>query len=432
MKLDFFKKLNVFADFSFENISLNGGVLFLNKMDSKIRLLRKIANSIEDCRVRYKCKYSIFSMIAQRVFALAIGEKNLSDHNKMRFDLLMQTAIGSDKILASPTTLSRFERTIRKKSIFRIFGILVENFVKSYKETPREIILDFDGTECRTYGNQKGAMYNGYFKHKCYFPLYVFCGNHLLVSYIRPGNVTDSKYSWGILCFLVKKIRKYWPNVKIIFRGDSAFCRHKMFNWCEKNNIGYITGIAQNNILKKNAYDIRTKINKFSRKTEKLNKNFYEFEYGANSWSAKRRIILKTESNKTVSTNNFIVTNLSGNPQHLYEKVYCGRCDVENRIKEQKLYLFSNCTSGKDMKTNQFRILLSGIAYTLINAIRQSCLKKTKYAKATCSTIRTNLFKIGAIATRDLKTIKISFFTSYFFSIFIRTVFRKLDMVLES
>lgn len=428
MKIGVKLKKIFISKFNGINLTDSSGIILLQKIENKLNLIKEVASVIKDGRVSYKCKHDVLSMIKQRVFSIALGNEDLNDQIYNRHDLLLQNAIGYNRPLASCTTLSNFERRIDRKEIIFIHKILVKNFVKSYLKIPKKIILDFDGTESKVYGKQEGSMYNGYYKHKCYLPLYVFCEGHLLVAYLRPGNVQDSKHSWAILKLLVKEIRKFWPDVKIVFRGDSAFCRHEMFNWCEKNNVYYITGISVNNRLLKLAYPNIHKAKKLFNKRVKFQKIFTEFKYAAATWRRERRIILKTEYDINKFRNCFIVTNLPNEPQYLYEKIYSARGEMENRIKEQQLYLFSNRTSSKDMLSNQFRLLLSGIAYTLLDSLRRLCLKTTKYAKSTCLTIRLKLLKIVAIIIDNGKTIKILFSNSYPWKYLFNISLIRLDM----
>lgn len=409
------------------NLTNNAGIFLLQKIENKLNLIKEISSEIEDTRISYKCKHDVLSMIKQRVFSIAIGSEDLNDQSYLKNDPLLQAIVGSSKSLASCATISRFERKIDRKEIISIHKILIKNFINSYTKIPKEITLDFDGTESKVYGNQAGAMYNGYFKHKCYYPLYVFCGKHLLVAYLRSGNVQDNKHSWAILKLLVKEIRKFWPNVKIVFRGDSMFCRHKMFNWCEKNNVYYITGISVNNRLANLAETNVHKTKKLFNKLGKIQKKFAELKYAAKTWIRERRVIQKTKCDKNKLRTCFIVTNLHGTPQYLYEKIYSARGEMENRIKEQQ-YLFSNRTSSKDMLANQFRLLLSGIAYTLLDCLRRICLIKTKYAKVNCLTIRLKLLKTTAVIISNNKSIKILCSISHTWNFLFNLSLRKLSM----
>ncbi len=405
------RKINL--DFDGGSITSDGGVLLLRSIDKKINLTKKLSKVLNDFRIKNRCKHSVLFMLRQLIYGIALGYEDLNDHNQIRNDILIQTAIDSDKKAASSPTLCRFQNSINKKSLFEMTNILVENFIGSYKKPPKEIILDFDGTDDKVHGKQDRAMFNGYYRHKCFFPLYVFCKNHLLVAYLRPGNVPDSKHSWAILKLLVKKLRSSWPKVDIVFRGDAAFCRHEMFDWCERNNVNYITGIPANSRLIKSAQPYIKESNELFDQTEESQRIFGEFKYTAETWKTKRRIILKAECNIHRLNNRFIVTNLVGTPKYLYEKIYCARGEMENRIKEQQLCLFADRTSNNKWFANQFKLCLVAIAYTLLETIRRTALKGTELAKARCSTIRLKLLKIGGIIICNTRRVVVKLSTSY-------------------
>ena len=427
MNFGWLKKRKIVANFNGGDITSDGGILLVKQIDNKIGLTRKISKVRKDLRMKRKCKHSSLCILRQRIFGITLGYEDLNDHDILRNDKLIQVAVGSNKKLASSSTLSRFESSINKKSLFEITNILVENFIDSHSKPPKEIILDFDGTEDKVHGKQDRAMFNGYYRHKCFLPLYVFCKSHLLVAYLRPGNVPDSKHSWAILKLLVKKIRTHWPNVGIIFRGDGAFCRHKMFDWCDRNNVKYITGIPANNRLIKYAQPYINKADALFNKTKESQRIFGEFKYSAETWRKERKIILKTKSNIHRLNNRFIVTNLVGPPKHLYEKVYCARGEMENRIKEQQLYLFADRTSSSQWLTNQFRLLLTALAYTLLESIRRLALKMTELGSAQCSTIRLKLLKIGAVIIINTRKVKVLLSDSYPWQALFKLVTKRLS-----
>ncbi len=429
MNFGWAKKQKIDVIFNGGEITSDGGMLLIKQIDKKIGLTKNLSRIIKDLRVKKKCKHSLLLFLRQLIFGIAHGYEDLNDHKQLRNDKLIQVAVGSDKQLASPSTLSRFENSINKKSLFDITNVLVMTFINSYKKAPKEIILDFDGTDYQVHGKQHGAMFNGYYNHKCFLPLYVFCGNHLLVAYLRPGNVPDSKHSGPILKLLVKKIRTYWPNVLITFRADGAFCRHKIFNWCERNYVNYITGIPANKRIIRQSSKYIHKASVLFDKTGEKQRVFGKFEYAARTWKKKRQVIIKTDRTIHGKNSRFIVTNLPGEAQWLYEKVYCARGEMENRIKEQQLCLFADRTSSSKWLTNQFRLLLSAMAYTLIEAIRNIALKGTDLAKAQCSTIRLKLLKIGAIIVRNTRRVIVSMSSTYPWQALFKKVAKRLSVV---
>jgi hypothetical protein len=365
-------------------------------------------------------------MLRQRIYGLCLGYEDLNDHDQLRNDEIIQTAVGSDNKLASSPTLCRFENRINRTSLLAMSRTLLEIFVDSYKSPPKELVLDFDGTDDRIHGSQIGGLYHGYYRHRCFLPLYVFCNNHLLVAYLRPGNVPDSKHSLAILKLIVKKLRTHWPDVSITFRADSGFCRHNLFDWCERNNIGYISGIPSNERIKNIAKPALSVVEALFNSTNENQKFFTEFQYAAKTWKKERKIILKAEYNSHGIKARYIVTNLNGKVNTLYDEIYCARGDMENRIKEQQLCLFADRTSSKNWLTNQFRLLLSATAYTLLEAIQRKALEKTELANSVCSTIRLRLLKIGAVIIKNTRRVRVLLSSTYPWQALFKLTFYRL------
>jgi len=256
------------------------------------------------------------------------------------------------------------------------------------------------------HGRQEGRFFHGYYDHYCFLPLYVFCRDQLLVSYLRPSKIDAAKHAWAVLALLVKRLKAAWPKVKIIFRGDSGFCRWRMLAWCERHDVGYIVGIAKNERLNAlTAHLQRDALDCYSERGTKVHW-FTAFAYGARSWERKRRVIAKIEHTDKGSNPRYVVTNLEGQPQGLYDKFYCARGDMENRIKEQQLDLFAGRTSCHRWWANQFRLLLSSLAYTLLEAIQRLALHGTELAHAYVGTLRLKLLKIGAVILRNTRRIR--------------------------
>ena len=285
--------------------------------------------------------------------------------------------------------------------------MIVEQFIASFSDVPKELILDFDATDDTVHGKQEGRFFFFYYDNYCFLPLYVFCQDQLLVSYLRPSKIDGAKHAWAILSLLVKRLRKAWPEVRIIFRGDSGFCRHRMLTWCERYDVGYIVGIAKNQRLNAMTAQWQQKAESdFERSDEKV-RQLYELSYAAKSWHRHRKVIAKIEHTDKGSNPRYIVTNLTGKPQHLYDKLYCARGDMENRIKEQQLALFADRTSCHYWWANQFRLILSSLAYILLETIRRVALEGTELAHAYVSTLRLKLIKIGAVILRNTRRIRL-------------------------
>jgi hypothetical protein len=290
---------------------------------------------------------------------------------------------------------------------------MVDQFIASFKRAPRKLVLDFDATDDAVHGKQEGRFFHGYYDHYCFLPLYVFCRHQLLVSYLRPSKIDGARHAWAILALLVRRLRQTWPKVKIVFRGDSGFCRWRMLSWCERHNVGYIVGIAKNTRL--NTITARLQREAQACYTELGSKVrwFTEFQYAASSWNRKRRIIAKIEHTEKGINPRYVVTNLEGRPQEIYDKLYCARGDMENRIKENQLDLFADRTSCHHWWPNQFRLLLSSLAYILLESIRRLALKGTALAHAYVGTLRRKLLKIGAVILRNTRRVRFLLSSAY-------------------
>ena len=287
--------------------------------------------------------------------------------------------------------------------------MFVDRFLDSFEEAPEEIVLDFDATDDPVHGDQEGKFFHGYYGCYCYLPLYVTCGDHLLVAKLRTSDRDAADGAPEVLAYLVQRIRARWPKVRIIARGDSGFARDALMAWCESHRVYYLLGLARNSrLLKTIGKELMQAREQFER-TQHASRVFTHFHYRTlKSWSRSRRVIAKAEHLAKGANPRFIVTNLPqayAEPKRLYEKHYCARGDMENRIKEQQLDLFADRTSTHTMRANQLRLWFSSTAYVLMSALRRIALKGTQLAKATCGTIRLKLLKIGAhikISTRRI------------------------------
>ncbi len=401
------KSRKVTADFGGGDITSSAGALLLRQADRKIGLTREAARLVPDERCSGKTEHTIEAMLRQRIYAIACGEEDLNDHHQLRNDPALQTATDRTDALASPSTLCRFENAANRRLAGALQSLFVEKFIASYKDAPAQIILDFDATDDAVHGRQEGRFFHGYYDRYCFLPLYVFCGSQLLCAYLRPSKIDGAKHAWAILSLLVKRLRKQWPSVQIIFRGDSGFCRWKMLRWCDNHEVDYIIGLAKNSRLKSMGAERMEQAQSSFDATNQKQRLFGELTYGAKTWDRKRRVIMKAEYSIMGSNPRFIVTSLRGDPQELYDNIYCARGDMENRIKEQQLNLFADRTSCHHWWANQFRLLLSSMAYILFDTIRRLGLKGTELARATCGTIRLKLIRIGAIVLRNTRHIRL-------------------------
>jgi hypothetical protein len=369
-------------------------------------------------------------MIAQRVTAIAMGYEDLNDHKTLRSDPAFQVAAGKlpepDITLASPPTLCRLENRVDRKALVAMAAVLVDQFIASHGDHPEHLLLDFDATDDRVHGRQEGRFFHGYYDHHCFLPLYVFCGDDLLVSYLRPSNIDASKHTRAVLKLLVQKFRAAWPTVKITIRGDSGFCRHRLMRWCDSQGIGYVLGLAKNPVLTRLARDEIERADRQFLRTGQPQRLFGSFAYAAATWDRPRRVIVKAEHNAQGANPRFVVTNVPGDPQGLYEDVYCQRGEMENRIKEQQLDLFADRTSCHRFLANQFRLLLSSAAYVLVQALRRTTLVGTELARAQVGTIRLRLFKVAARVVVTARRVVFHLASSYPYQALFREVFARV------
>ncbi len=235
----------VAANFQGGEITSDGGVLLLRQADRLLGLSEAVAFALRDPRRQASCDHDLTSLVRQRLYAIGLGYEDLNDHEALRQDVAMQTAVERDQVLASAPTLCRFENRADRETAWRMHEVLLDQFIASFKRAPKKLMLDFDATDDPVHGGQEGRFFHGYYDHYCFLPLYVFCGHQLLVSYLRRSDIDGAKHAWAILSLLVKRFHQAWPKVRIIFRGDAGFCRWKMLRWCERHEIGYIVGIAQ-------------------------------------------------------------------------------------------------------------------------------------------------------------------------------------------
>ena len=316
--------------------------------------------------------------------------------------------------LASPSTLCRFEGTADRQFAIDIHRWLLRTFIASHAIAPKSIILDFDGTDDRVHGEQQGRHYNAHYGGYCFFPLQVYCGDHLLVSYLRGSDHGDTHHSLAILKLLVQGIREHWPSVGIVFRGDCGFYQPRLLSWCEAHAVDYIVGFAGNVRLQREFAPLIFQLAMYHEAFEAAAPDeqhdlrvFYHTRYKAGKWKKHRNVIAKLEHNERGPNQRYIVTSLTGEPADLYQGVYCQRGDMENRHKEQQMGLFADRTSCQFWWSNQLRMLLSALAYVLIHTIRRVGLVGTQMVRAQVWTIRQRLLNVGAVIRRNTRRIEI-------------------------
>ena len=406
-------------------ITSDGGGLLLRELDARIGLLQRFAECFTDYRDPELIEHSVVELLKQRVFGIALGYEDLNDHDELRHDPLLAVLVGKSdptgtgrvrerdkgKALAGKSTLNRLELTpvgadaaSRYKKIVVHGGAMerffVDAFLEAHDEPPEEIVLDFDATDDPLHGHQLGRFFHGYYKSYCYLPLYVFCGAHLLCAKLRPADIDASAGTVSELRRIVAHIRERWPEVSIVVRGDSGFCRDAIMRWCENNGVDFLLGLAKNERLKAEIADEMRQAKAAFEHTGDAARVFKDFLYQTRkSWSRPRRVVGKAEYLHKGENPRFVATSLPAEriaAKPLYEERYCARGDMENRIKEQQLFLFADRTSCATMRANQLRLWLSSVAYTLLQRLRDVGLKETELERAQCDTIRLKLLKIGA------------------------------------
>lgn len=416
----------VVADFDGGTITSDAGGILLREVEQRFGIVRQCARCFSDHRDEQQIEFSVEELLLQRVMGLSLGYEDLNDHEQLRHDPLLALLAGRaditgadrldprdlDKPLAGKSTLNRLEltpagagRKSRYKkivaSIAQLQDTLVELFIRlrSKQGVPEQLILDFDATDDPVHGNQLGKFFHGYYKNYCYLPLYAFCDGWPLLALLRPSNIDASAGTVEHLARIVPRLRQAWPDVRIIVRGDSGFCREPILRWCEEHRVDYVFGLAKNKrllrVIGKELHEAQTLFGQ----TQTASRVFKDFEYRTQkSWSRTRRVIAKAEHLAQGSNPRFVVTSLSAErftAQPLYEDLYCARGEMENRIKEQQLYLFADRTSTHGLRSNQLRVLFSTMAYVLHKALKEFGLKGTALAKAQVQTVRTRLLKIG-------------------------------------
>jgi Transposase DDE domain group 1 len=453
----------VVAAFDGGTITSDAGGLLLGATDRVIRLVDRVASCFVDQRSQAHVEHSVATLVGQRIIGIALGYEDLNDHETLRHDPLMAVLAGKLEArradcaaVAGKSTLNRLELSKPEPSRYHkisydaeaVDKLFVDLFLEAHRTAPREITLDLDATDDPLHGEQEGRFFHGYYKSYCYLPLYIFCGRHLLCAKLRRANIDASAGSVEEVARIVSQIRERWPEVRILLRADSGFTRDDLMTWCEQNDVDYLFGLAKNNRLIAEISAELAEAAEENRQSGKPARRFKDFHYRTHkSWSRQRRVVGKAEwmipsaaesesttkprrkNKKSVMVGDidlatlegranprFVVTSLPANQYQaraLYEKLYCARGEMENRIKECQLDLFADRTSTHTMRANQLRLWLSSMAYVLVNALRRIALAATRLADASCGTIRLKLLKIGAQVRISVRRIKFSMASAF-------------------
>lgn len=458
MEFHGFGSRRVVGRFDGGRISTDGGSVLLREVESRTHILKRLAGCFIDHRDPELIEHSVESLIKQRVYGIALGYEDLNDHDTLRHDVLLgvlgekEDPIGAGrrragdrgKALAGKSTLNRLEltcekadKTSRYKKIVadwkRMDKLLVELFLESYGVPPREVVIDVDATDDPLHGHQEGRFFHGYYGQYCYLPLYFFCGDKLLGARLREADEDPAAGCIEELARLVGQIRGVWPEVRIILRGDSGFCREELLHWCETQRVDYVLGLAKNSRLRAAIAEELAQAQCAYESTGGPARVFKDFRYQTlESWSTERRVVGKAEYVLKGENPRFIVTSLSRQEQDargLYEDLYCARGEMENRIKEQQLALFADRTSTQALRSNQLRLYFSSFAYVLIETLRALGLGGTELAQAQCDTIRLKLLKIGAQIRLTVRNVWIAFSEAYPYASLLQAVLARVQQI---
>lgn len=397
------------ADFSGGELSSDGGLMLLQQVDERIGLTRAAAGVLSDPRDPGRIRHTLRELLAQRIYALCCGHEDLNDHDRLRDDVLMQTALGRVQTLASAPTLCRLETRATRGQVWALHEVLIEQFIASHDVPPAGLVLDIDASDIPLHGQQELRQFHGYYDHHCYLPLYVFCGDAMLACYLRRSRIDGAKNATALLKLIIARLRRAWPQVSIIVRGDSGFCRPRLMRWCERHDVGYLLGVARNARLEARVALVELALAEQFATTGVKQREIGEFTYAADSWGLERRVITRLEYGAQGNNPRFVVTNVQGEARELYERLYCQRGEAENRIKEAQLDLFGTRASCHKFLANQFRLLLAALAYTLMERLRSLALQGTALANACAATIRVRLLKIGVAVLRNTRRIRLMF-----------------------
>ena len=424
-------KREIVARFDGGTISTDGGAFLLRQTDKRLNLLPRLANSFLDGRDQDQVKHSVLEMLSQRIYGLALGYEDLNDHEQLRKDPVFGILAGREELsepLAGKSTLNRLELGTAAKDRYKkitfwkqgVDELLVDVFLESYDTPPAEIVLDVDTTDLPLHGKQEGRFFHGYYDSYCYLPLYVFCGDQILCARLREAKHDAAFGCLEEIARIVAQMRRKWPAVRTILRGDSGFCRNQLMGWCESNQVDFVFGLARNQRLRKIIGAEMHQATEQWTQTGKPARVFRDFRYQTRKtkkggWDCQRRVAAKAEHIDGKENPRFVVTSLSEAEwpaQQLYEELYCARGDMENRIKEQ-FSLFADRVSSETIRSNQLRLYLSSMAYILVSGLRRLGLQATELADAQVSTIRTKLLKIGAQIRVTVRKVWVSMASSY-------------------
>jgi hypothetical protein len=426
----------VVADFGGGTITSNAGALLLGKADRAVGVIERFAACFGDGRKAGLIEHTTRTMVGQRVIGIALGHEDLVDHDDLRHDPVLAAMLGKltprrqeCAPLAGKSTLSRLEHAPEEgagRAPPRYHKIshdgeaiertLVDIALGSQKTSPGVMVIDLDATDTPLHGHQEGRFFHGYYDSYCYLPLFVFWDRHLLAAKLRPASIDAAAGSVEEVARIVARIRARWPRTTIVIRADSGFCRDHLMSWCEANDVHFVLGLARNERLVGEIASELAEARAACEATGRAARVFKDFAWSTReSWSCERRVVAKAEWTHGEANPRFIVTSLPADvidAARLYEKVYCQRGEMENRIKECQLDLLAGRMPTATMRANQLRLWFAAFAYVLMCALRRIALAGTELARATCGTIRLKLLKIGAQVIVSARRVRVAMATA--------------------
>jgi hypothetical protein len=408
------KKL-VVAQFDQRQGSSDGGAILLQAADRQLGLSAGLAACVHDERQTGKVKHTIHQMLVQRIFALACGYADTNDAARLGNDPVHKLLAGLDpesgEGLASQPTLCRFENAVGPKELFRGGEALAETVLRRQqrrlKKAVRWITIDMDATDDPTHGGQQLSFFNGHYHHSCYLPLLAFISfneepeQFLLAAVLQPGNAAPAGAGLGLLRRVMERVGRYFPEAGLRVRLDSAYAKRDILDYLDEARVQYVVSLISNRALDRKAETTMKKVRKLSAARGQSERLYGEFPYQTTkTWKQPRRVVYKAEvvregARAPRDNQHFLVTNLKQTPRWIYEKFYCRRGDIENRIKELHHGLEMDRTSCHGFWANQLRVLMTAAAYVLMQELRIRATG-TECSRSQVNQLRERLLKIGA------------------------------------
>lgn len=410
LPFDFYHSRSLVVKFSDLELSSDSGILLARQAEEKVKICDAIAKSITDWRDPCKIIHTIEQLVSQRVYQLVGGYEDANDSNFLRHDPIFKMAcnrlpIPKEELLASQPTITRLENHVTKAEVSAMRSRMLDGFIAQYKIAPEKIVLDIDGWDDPTHGNQQLSFFHGHYGQHMYFPVLIneAKSGYPLVLQLRAGNSHAGKGVAGILRWLFRRLKHAFPGVQIILRADGGFALPEIYRVCERSEVGYVIGYKQNGVTMGKIADLMERARLQFCQTQEKVRLFDDVYYAAASWSEPRRLVMKAEWMPKGANPRFVLTNLDLPPQELYDQFYVQRgADSEHRIKELKLGIHADRLSCSSFIANQFRLILSQAAYILLLTIRQAA-ENTEFANAQVERLRSALIKGAArvsISTR--------------------------------